>query len=109
MPILLGESQIQNLQGPSNSEIRHLSWHEDVITGHLKLLLGEEPAVGQVGPLVLQVDDALDLGLEGLADLVQQIGQGAVIGSLLDGLTGIARPINRGVRLIPKPPAYFVR
>jgi len=48
------------------------------------LLLGEKPAVRYAGPHVLQVDDALDFGLEGLADLVQEVDQGVVKGSLLD-------------------------
>jgi hypothetical protein len=38
--------------------------------------------------LVLQVDDALNLGLEGLADLVQQVSQGPIIGGLFDGSDG---------------------
>lgn len=60
------------------------------VSKFLKLVLGEEPAVGQSGPDILQVDDALDLGLEGLADLVQQGGQGAIVGGLLDPGTGSA-------------------
>jgi hypothetical protein len=54
------------------------------------LILGKEPAVGQTGPDILQVDDALHFGLEGLANLVQQVGQGSAIGSLL-----IAAPEER--------------
>ena len=61
-----------------------LAYAEGGVGELLKLLLGEKPAVRQAGPLVLQIDDALDLGLEGLADLVQQVGQGPVIGGLLD-------------------------
>jgi hypothetical protein len=56
----------------------------------LKLVLGEEAAVGQAGAHVLQVDNALDFGLEGLADLVQEVGQRAVIGGLLDPGAGSA-------------------
>ena len=52
------------------------------------MILSEETVIGQAGAHVLQVDDALHFGLEGLADLVQQVGQGTVIGSLIDGRTG---------------------
>ena len=41
----------------------------------LELVLGEKPAIGQAGALVLQIDDALHLGLEGLADLVQEVAR----------------------------------
>jgi len=54
------------------------------------LILSEETVIGQAGAHVLQVDDALHFGLEGLANLVQQVGQGSAIGSLL-----IAAPEER--------------
>jgi hypothetical protein len=52
------------------------------------LVLGEKPAIKEVGPLALQVNGALDFGLEGLADLIEKIRQGSVIRSLLDGCAG---------------------
>jgi len=51
---------------------------------------GSRSSVKHPGTRVLQVDATLDLGLEGLADLVQQVGQGAIIGGLLDGRAGRA-------------------
>lgn len=50
----------------------------------LKLLLGEKIAVRESGVLILQVDDALPLWLEGTADLVQEDGQGTVIGGFFN-------------------------
>ena len=46
----------------------------------LELVGGEQAAVGHARPVVAEVDDAADLGLERLADLVEQVGQGRVVG-----------------------------
>src|SRR5665648_1294358 len=48
----------------------------------------EQPAVGDAGAGVLQVDEAAYLGLELGADLVQQVGQGAVARRLGHGGAG---------------------
>ena len=56
----------------------------------LKLVFGEEAAVGNAGALVGDVHDAAHTGLEFLADGAQEIGQGRIIGSLGDGRAGRA-------------------
>jgi len=66
----------------------YLTGHGLVITGLLKLILGEESTIRENGPLVLQVDDIFHLGFKGLADFLQGVGHGAIIGGFLDGRTG---------------------
>ena len=51
---------------------------------------GKRVAVRQASPEILQVADAPDFGIEGLADIVHEGGQEAIIGSLLDGRAGCA-------------------
>jgi hypothetical protein len=61
-----------------------LAGEKGSVSEFLELLLGEKFSIRQTGPHILQVDDALDLGLQGLADLVQEGGQRPIVGGLLD-------------------------
>ena len=39
----------------------------------LELVWGEQAAIGKTGPPVFDIDDATDLGLEGLANFVEEV------------------------------------
>jgi hypothetical protein len=74
-----------DLNGPPG---RHLPRHGFIVTSFLKLLLSKKPAIRHSGALVLQVDDAPDLGLQGFTDLIEKARQGPIIGGFLDGRAG---------------------
>ena len=65
-----------------------LSFFRLRIAGLLELLRGEETASGQIPAAVGQVDDATDLGFERLADLVEEVREGRIVGRFRNSRSG---------------------
>ena len=54
-----------------------------LLVGVSQLVRGEETSIGHAGAAVLQLDQAADFGLQSFAEIVEEIGERAVAGSLL--------------------------
>jgi hypothetical protein len=60
------------------------------LIGVPELVGREEAAVGQAGATVLELDNAVDLGLEAVPDSIKQFGQRALAGGFPGGSAAVA-------------------